>query len=101
MDNGFDELPPVRYWLQGASRWREAEDWPVPTTERRRYYLAAVSENPLEPQLIQTSPVGVEQQTSFLAIPQGMPYLKEIEHHEAQVLRYRTEPFPEPIEVVG
>jgi putative CocE/NonD family hydrolase len=33
------DLVPVRYFLMGANEWREAETWPLPDTERRRFFL--------------------------------------------------------------
>jgi uncharacterized protein len=34
-----DDLAPVRYFLMGANEWREAQTWPLPETERRRYFF--------------------------------------------------------------
>jgi putative CocE/NonD family hydrolase len=33
------ELVSVRYFLMGANEWREAETWPLPETERRRFFF--------------------------------------------------------------
>ena len=33
------KLAPVRYFVMGAKTWREADDWPIPGTEFRRYFL--------------------------------------------------------------
>ena len=52
LDTGVEEQPPVRYWLQGANRWKTAGDWPVPGTGTQRLYLKSVSENNLDPQLL-------------------------------------------------
>jgi putative CocE/NonD family hydrolase len=32
-------LAAVRYFLMGANEWREAETWPLPGTERQRFFL--------------------------------------------------------------
>ena len=32
-------LPAVRYFLMGENRWKEAEDWPLPQTQWKRYFL--------------------------------------------------------------
>jgi putative CocE/NonD family hydrolase len=32
-------LVPVRYFLMGANEWRDAETWPLPSTERQRLFL--------------------------------------------------------------
>ena len=39
MDNGLPDEPPVRVFVMGANKWRQAESWPVPGTEFREYYL--------------------------------------------------------------
>ncbi|HEU4386086.1 MAG TPA: CocE/NonD family hydrolase [Anaeromyxobacteraceae bacterium] len=38
-DNGVDREAPVRLFVMGANKWREASDWPVPGTIWRDYYL--------------------------------------------------------------
>ncbi len=37
--NGIDEEPPVRLFVMGENRWREASDWPLPGTQYTRWYL--------------------------------------------------------------
>jgi putative CocE/NonD family hydrolase len=101
LDTGVDALPPVRYWLQGAGRWREAENWPVPGAEKLRLQLVARGTSPAaEHLLVPGTPAG-QTQLSFLAIPPGMRYPPALEHYETQVLRYATEAFETDTEVVG
>jgi len=38
-DNGIMDEPPVRAFVMGTGRWKEAEDWPIPDTEYQRFYL--------------------------------------------------------------
>ena len=33
------DLPPVRYFVMGANEWCDADDWPPPEVEPRRYHL--------------------------------------------------------------
>jgi putative CocE/NonD family hydrolase len=33
------DLVAVRYFLMGANEWRQAETWPLPDTERQRFFL--------------------------------------------------------------
>jgi uncharacterized protein len=33
------EVPAVRYFLMGKNTWRTADDWPLPQTQWRRYFL--------------------------------------------------------------
>jgi len=101
IDNGYGELPAVRYWLNGAGAWRSAADWPVPGAQKRRFYLAGRSDDALDKHaLLPEAPAG-ETELSFLAIPRHMVYIKEIERYETQVLTYASEPFEEDTEVVG
>jgi putative CocE/NonD family hydrolase len=43
-DNGVDKAPPVRVFVMGAGRWRDAEDWPIPGTQFTSYYLHSLGE---------------------------------------------------------
>jgi putative CocE/NonD family hydrolase len=38
-ENGEDRAPPVRVFVMGANRWRDAADWPIPDTQFTPYYL--------------------------------------------------------------
>ena len=38
-DNGVNRRAPVRVFVMGENRWRDASDWPIPGTEFRRFYL--------------------------------------------------------------
>ena len=101
IDTGIEEQPPVRYWLQGANRWKSASDWPIPGTVKQRHYLTAHSDDALKEQILQTEQPMQESSLSFGAIPRGMLYPKVLDHYEAQVLRYTTQPFQEDTEVTG
>ncbi|MGH2603714.1 MAG: CocE/NonD family hydrolase, partial [Dehalococcoidia bacterium] len=50
IDNGYEALPPVRYWLQGANTWRQAADWPLPNSERRQLFLRQRAGDPMATQ---------------------------------------------------
>jgi len=39
IDNGIGREPPVRVFVMGANRWREAQAWPIPETRFTSYYL--------------------------------------------------------------
>src|SRR5713226_3323755 len=101
LDTGVDALPPVRYWLQGAGRWREATDWPVPGAEKLRLHLVARGTDPTREHLLAQGTPAEQTQLSFLAIPLGMRYSPELERYETQVLRYATDAFETDTEVVG
>ncbi|MGE0485612.1 MAG: CocE/NonD family hydrolase [Gammaproteobacteria bacterium] len=38
---GIADEAPVRYFVQGINRWREADDWPLPGTRETAWYLHA------------------------------------------------------------
>lgn len=38
-DTGIAEEPPVRVFVMGTNRWRQADDWPIPGTRYVPYYL--------------------------------------------------------------
>jgi len=101
LDNGYDGLPPVRYWLQGADQWREAEDWPLPDAKTVRFYPAPASADAMETQPLERGAPAQGVGASFLALPRATLYPKEVDRYEAQVLRFATEPFAEDAEMVG
>jgi uncharacterized protein len=39
LDNGVARERPVRIFVMGIDRWRDEDDWPLPDTEYRPYYL--------------------------------------------------------------
>jgi putative CocE/NonD family hydrolase len=39
IQNGVDKDPRVKVFVMGANKWRSADEWPIPGTEFRRYYL--------------------------------------------------------------
>ncbi|EFH89848.1 CocE/NonD family hydrolase [Ktedonobacter racemifer] len=38
-DNGVEQEKPVKIFVMGLDQWREEEDWPLPDTQFRPYYL--------------------------------------------------------------
>jgi uncharacterized protein len=41
VDNGMAKEKPVRVFVMGSNRWREADDWPWPDARAVRYYLTS------------------------------------------------------------
>ena len=39
IENGVEQEKPVHIFVMGANVWREEEDWPLPDTQYRPYYL--------------------------------------------------------------
>ncbi|PSK95876.1 hypothetical protein CLV63_11339 [Murinocardiopsis flavida] len=90
-DNGYAELPPVRYWLHGAERWESASDWPVPGTSTWTLRLAGTELGP--------SAGGDER--AWAAIPAGMEYPGAFDRFGAQVIGYDSAPMPSDVHLVG
>jgi uncharacterized protein len=42
--NGVDREKPVRVFVMGANKWREADDWPIPGTVFKEYYLQSLGQ---------------------------------------------------------
>lgn len=38
-DNGVTAMPKIQYFLMGKNEWRHADDWPLPNTTYRKFYL--------------------------------------------------------------
>lgn len=38
-DNGVETEPPVKLFIMGLDAWREEQDWPLPDTQWRKFYL--------------------------------------------------------------
>ncbi len=95
VDNGFDALPPVRYWLHGAERWESAEDWPVPDARPWRLALST-GDGPIG-QLGPHEGSGSDPRW-WAAIPPGVEHPGAFDRH---VVRYESAPLPEDNHVVG
>lgn len=39
VENGVEQDKPVKIFVMGLDQWREEEDWPLPDTQYRNYYL--------------------------------------------------------------
>lgn len=101
METGVTDLPAVRYWLQGAECWKDAPNWPIPGAFKRSFYLAEAADKTGDIHLLQTQPSHQEAARSFVALPRGMVYPKELDKYEAQWLTFLTDPWEEDTEVVG
>jgi uncharacterized protein len=41
-DNGVEQDKPVKIFVMGIDQWREEDDWPLPDTQFRPYYLHSI-----------------------------------------------------------
>lgn len=100
IDNGYDALPPVRYWLRGAERWESATDWPIPDTKILRLHLAKGGDAPHDRQKLQTEP-SQPGQHDYIALPSTSYRLEAVDQYEAQNVCFSTAPFEAPTDMVG
>ncbi len=93
LDNGYAELPKVRYFLRGTNQWRSANAWPLPGTRRIALHLGgdgSLGEAPADP----SSSSWIARSSSDYAVP-------GFDEHVTQLLRYQTAALPTDLEVVG
>lgn len=84
-DNGYDEQPAVRYWLDGEDRYVGARSFPVPDSGPIRLYLASRGADPAVHAMTLDAPSrGGE--NSWAAIPIGLPILGGIDELVNQAL---------------
>jgi uncharacterized protein len=89
--NGYDDLPPVRYWLHGAERWESTQDWPAPDARTWTVRLAGGT-------------LGAEagaDERSWAAIPVGMEHPGAFDRNGGQVLRYDSPPLSTDVHLAG
>jgi uncharacterized protein len=115
LENGFEDSPPVSYFVIGADEWRWADVWPPPGSETQTWYLhgpgAAAAGGSLSPaapgdeapDIYAYDPadpvawtVGTNPWTFGLNLGDRRPV-----EARSDVLVYTSAPLPEPVEVVG
>jgi uncharacterized protein len=115
-------IAPVRYFVMGAKTWREADDWPIPGTEFRRYHLrsnghanSAAGDGRLSldtpaagesPDVIRYDPSDPVPSWGFRVMYTGGttvagPFEQTRVEKRDDVLVYTSEPFERDTEVVG
>ena len=105
----------------GANQWRDYQDWPIPGTEFRRYYLHSRgrANSSLGDGALSADAPGLEPPDSFLYNPldpaptrggglccyppalRGGAFDQSSIEHRADVLVYSTEPLAQDLEVIG
>jgi uncharacterized protein len=109
VDNGVDREKPVRYFVMGRNRWRDADQWP-PAAKEMPMFLAPPGDNERSARL-QTRPFdnkgSFSQLASDPAHPVTNPYESSGAHDYANlsarpdVLSFDSAVLPEEIEVTG
>jgi hypothetical protein len=106
IDRGIGGRPPVRIFVMGENRWREASDWPPADTGIRPLYLRAggrLSWTPPEgrepPDRFEYDPANAVEDPHFDA-GLGAHDQRAIERRP-DVLVYTSDPLPDDLDVIG
>jgi len=119
--NGANEDRAARIYVMGANQWRDYQDWPIPGTEFRRYYLHSRgrANSSFGDGALSADAPGLEPPDSFLYNPldpaptrggglccyppalRGGAFDQSSIEHRADVLVYSTEPLAQNLEVIG
>jgi uncharacterized protein len=121
-DDSVPALPNVRYFLMGARQWKDAEDWPPPGTELRRFHLRSnghANTRGGDGRLTEEAPTSGEPADRFRYDPAdpvpswglrvmyngGRTVHGPFDQHRIErrpdVLVYTSEPFDKPFELSG
>ena len=93
IDTGVMREAPVKFWVMGENKWREAADWPLPETEWTKLYLRNWERLTPEP----FTPASVDQFTPPDAFVQMPPSQTTV----IQKLRYLSEPLAQDTLIAG
>ena len=93
IDTGVMREAPVKFWVMGENKWREATDWPLPETEWTKLYLRNWERLTPEP----FTPASVDQFTPPDAFVQMPPSQTTV----IQKLRYLSEPLAHDTLIAG
>jgi len=115
LNNGVEQEPTVRYFVMGSGKWKIADTWPPKGTKKSIYYLESKGEinevknsGLLSRKIPKDSnydtysydpknPVPTIWTKEFFTVPSDRNLL----NYRQDILRYRTAPLEESIEVVG
>nr|HAT8714836.1 CocE/NonD family hydrolase [Legionella jordanis] len=98
VDNGYQNLPRVRYWVEGENRFHSATDFPVPEAKKEKLYLKGQTRD-MDKHHLQFEPPMLAE-NSWISIPLGMETLPGIEQFETQKLSYEL-PFDKETTIAG
>jgi uncharacterized protein len=93
IDTGVMREKPVKFWVMGENKWREASDWPLPETRWTRLYLRNWERLSAEPFV----PASVDQFTP----PDAFVQMPPSQTKTVQKLRYVSEPLADDLLVAG
>lgn len=93
IDNGIMKEPPVKVWVMGENKWRYANDWPLPETQWKKFYLHSWERLREEP-FAESSRDAYPEPDAFVQMP-------PTQTNTIQKLRYITDPLPEDTLMIG
>ncbi len=93
IDTGVMREKPVKFWVMGENKWREASDWPLPETRWTRLYLRNWERLSAEPFV----PASVDHFTP----PDAFVQMPPSQTKTVQKLRYVSEPLTDDLMVAG
>ena len=110
--DGEPRLPRVRYFLLGANRWCDADDWPPPECEPRAFYLHSdgkANSARGDGLLTEQHPLGDERADRYLYDPErpapttepAGPSDQRMVEARDDVLCFTTPPLDQPLVVAG
>jgi putative CocE/NonD family hydrolase len=102
---------PVRVFVMGANRWREADRWPFPGVRPDTFYLAGRRGSGAVGQVTGKPPIGSGGETMIRSVPAKPvtdPFGGKFGAHDYRALKagrgvavFETEPLTKPLEIVG
>ncbi|MBI4462948.1 MAG: CocE/NonD family hydrolase, partial [Acidobacteria bacterium] len=111
IDNEVDRGKPVRVFVMGANRWREADTWPLLGTQFMPIYLTASAKDGARGQLSWTASELEAQSTEFVSDPvhpvvdPHPPYSGAHDYRtmeqRSDVLLFDSEPLERDLEITG
>jgi predicted acyl esterase len=91
--NGIMDDPKVKFWVEGAEKWLAADDWPVPNTTWKKFYLHTWER-------LRTEPFPAHSRESH-DVPDTFVQMPPTHTNKIQKLRYLTDPLPKDTLVAG
>ncbi|HEV8383628.1 MAG TPA: CocE/NonD family hydrolase [Candidatus Acidoferrales bacterium] len=111
IDNGVEKEKPVRVFVMGRNAWREADAWPIPSTQAKPLYLSSTASTDKPGELSWTAPQKSAASSSFVSDPANPvtdPYPAYSGGHDyspmakrSDVLIFETAPLAQDTEVTG
>jgi hypothetical protein len=111
VDNGVDREAPIRVFVMGDNRWREAARWPIPGTRQDTLYLTTLGRGQRVGALSARRPESGSPTSSYVsnpATPVTDSFAERSGAHDyrdlglrSDVLTFETAPLDHDLEVVG